>query len=270
MSIITVSRETGSLGDETARLIAGNLGFSILDRSALEKAVDGDVFPDIPVDKFDEHSPSFWENFTSGKDIYLDRLRTAMLQSARDGKLVVLGRGGEFILRGIPGVFRVRLIAGTETRIVRTMEALGCDKRTAEKFCRKNDHDRNGFCRFFFGGHWTDPASYDMTLCTDGLSSRSAADIITGAYKASGAPDAQRGNVLTDRLTAQIIRNRILYAEAIPVDLLEVEVDDGHATVRGTVTVRENAVRCEEAAKSVPGVTAVDAEVYFVNPVMTY
>lgn len=268
--MITVSRETGSLGDETARLVAERMDFTFLDRQALEKAVNGEVFPDIPTDKYDEHSPSFWENFTAGKDVYLDRLRTAMLQSASTENIVVLGRGGQFILRGIPGVFRVRLIAGHETRVSRTRETLGSDKRTAEKFCRKSDHERNGFSRFFFGGHWSDPASYDLTLCTDGLDRESAARIITEAFKASGSATIAGKSVLKDRLTAQIVRNRILYTEAIPVDLLEVEVSDGHVTVRGTVTVKENATRCETAARSVEGVSAVDTEVYFVNPVMTY
>ncbi|MCK5250705.1 MAG: cytidylate kinase family protein, partial [Spirochaetaceae bacterium] len=88
MSIITVSRETGSLGDETARLLAENLRYKLLDRAAMEKTIDGEKFPDIPLDRFDEHSPSFWENFTTGKDIYLDRLRTAMLESASSGHIV--------------------------------------------------------------------------------------------------------------------------------------------------------------------------------------
>ncbi len=270
MGIITLSRQVGSLGDETARLIAEELGFGILDRPAMEKAVDGDLFPDIPVEKYDEHSPSFWENFTSGKDIYLDRLRTAMLQAASRGNVVILGRGGQFVLQGVPGVFRVRLIAGTDTRISRTMDILGCDEKTAEKFCRRNDHDRNGFNRFFFGGHWADPSSYDLTLCTDYLDSRQSAAIIAGAYAASNSVSASESGILGDRLTSQKIRNRILYGERIPVNILEVEFEDGHATIRGTVTVKENASRCEKAAASVEGVRYVDTEIYFVNPVMSY
>ena len=270
MSLITVSRETGSLGDETARLLAEKLQYSLLDRNALEETIDGEGFPDIPVDRFDEHSPSFWENFTTGKDIYLDRLRTSMLESAAAGNAVILGRGGQFILRNLPCVFRVRLIAGREIRVARLTRILECDRKTAEKYCRRSDHDRNGFSRFFFGGHWSDPASYDITLCTDNFDAPMSADIIHNAYLASKASKSDGGNILKDRLTAQIVRNRILYLEGVPVDLLEVEADDGHVTIRGTVTVRENAKRCEEAAKAVKGVSSVDAEVYFVNPVMTY
>lgn len=270
MSIITVSRETGSLGDETARLLSEKLQYALLDRNAMEKTIDGGSFPDIQLDRFDEHSPSFWENFTSGKDVYLDRLRTAMLESASAGHVVILGRGGQFILNGVPGVFKVRLIAGHDVRVARLTGLLECDQKTAERHCRKSDHDRNGFSRFFFGGHWSDPASYHLTLTTDDLDSERSAEIIKEAYKASPVSRNSGGKVLDNRLTAQIVRNRILYVERIPVDLLEVEADDGHVTIRGTVTVRENASRCEEAAKLVPGVNTVEAEVYFVNPVMTY
>ena len=270
MSIITVSRETGSLGDETARLLARKLGYTLLDRSAMEKAVDGEGFPDIPLERFDEHSPSFWENFTTGKDVYLDRLRTSMLESASASNSVILGRGGQFILQGIPGVFRVRLIASHDVRVARLTEILKCDKRTAERYCRRSDHDRNGFSRFFFGGHWSDSASYDLTLCTDSLEAEGAAEIVHQAYLASPASENRSGRVLMDRLTAQTVRNRILYVERIPVDLLEVEAEDGHVIVRGTVTVKENSVRCEKAAEAVDGVESVETEVYFVNPAMTY
>ena len=271
MSIITVSRETGSLGDETARLISEELGFVLLDRNALESVIDDETFPDIPTERFDEQSPSFWENFTAGKDVYLDRLRTAMLETAVKDNVVILGRGGQFILQGVPGVFRVRMIAGHDTRVARIQESMDSDHRTAERYCRRSDHDRNGFSRFFFGGQWSDPASYDLTLCTDQISSVDASRIISRAFRASGMKTERGGGtILRDRLIAQIVRNRILYVEKIPVDLLEVESEDGHVTVRGTVTVKENAKRCEDAAQTVEGVKALDAEVYFVNPVMTY
>jgi len=270
MSIITVSRETGSLGDETARLLADKLGYILLDRNRMEETIDGESFPDIPMDRFDEQSPSFWENFTSGKDVYLDRLRTSMLETASSGKSVILGRGGQFILEGMPGVFRVKLISSRNVRISRLEKTLSYDQKTAERYCRKSDHDRNGFSRFFFGGHWTDPSSYNITLSTDNLDADTAASVLSEAYKAHPSSRETGGKILENRLISQIVRNRILYVERIPVDLLEVETDDGHVTLRGTVTVRENALRCESAAKSIDGVKDVDAEVYFVNPVMTY
>jgi len=270
MSMMTVSRETGSLGDETARLLAEKLQYTLLDRTTMERTIDDDTFPDIPLDRFDEHSPSFWENFTTGKDVYLDRLRTAILESSSADRAVILGRGGQFILDGVPGVFKVRLIASTEVRVARLTEFLQCDEKTAERYCRRSDHDRNGFSRFFFGGHWNEPSTYDITLCTDNLDAQTASDILRDAYHASPASRESGGIVLKNRLMAQIVRNRILYKDKIPVDLLEVEADDGHVTIRGTVTVRENAHRCEEAARNVEGVQSVDTEVYFVNPVMTY
>lgn len=270
MNNITVSRETGSLGDETARLLAEKLGYAFLDRIAMEKAVDDECFPDIPLERFDEHSPSFWENFTTGKDVYLDRLRTSMLQSAVTSNSVFLGRGGQFILQGIPSIFRVRLIASHEVRVSRLTEILKCDRKTADRYCKRCDHDRNGFSRFFFGGQWADPASYDITLCTDALEANGATEIILNAYMASPASKEKKSRVLNDRLTAQKVRNRILYVERIPVDLLEIEASDGHVVIRGTVTVKENANRCEMAAASVEGVESVVTEVYFVNPIMTY
>jgi cytidylate kinase len=270
MSVITISRESGSLGENAARIIADKLRFHLMDREALEKIIEGEKFPDVPLERFDEQSPSFWEYFTGGKDVYLDRLRTAVLESAVSGGVVILGRGANFILEGIPGTLRVRIIASPDIRYDRISDKLKCDQKTAERYCRKSDHDRNGYCRFFFGGHWAGPENYDLTLSTDLLDAEYASEIIFQAYKASPAAKTSPGMALKNRLTSQTIRNRILYVHRIPVDLLEVETDGGHVTVRGTVTVRENARRCEDAVKEVEGVTSVEAEVYFVNPVMTY
>ena len=270
MSIITVSRETGSLGDETARLLAEKMSYSLLDRKEMEETIDGEDFPDIPLERFDEQTPSFWENFTSGKDVYLDRLRTSMLEAASRGSVVILGRGSQFILEDVPGVFRVKLIASHEVRVSRLCSKFDYDRKTAGRYCKKSDHDRNGFSRFFFGGHWTNPASYNITLSTDNLAPEIAASIISKAYMAHPSSGETGGLILKNHLVSQKVRNRILYKEKIPVDLLEVETDDGSVTIRGTVTVRENALRCEKAAKGINGVKEVEAEVYFVNPVMTY
>ncbi|MCK5736614.1 MAG: cytidylate kinase-like family protein, partial [Spirochaetaceae bacterium] len=216
MSIITVSRETGSLGDETARLLAEKLQYGLLDRNRLEKTIDGEGFPDISLDRFDEQSPSFWENFTSGKDVYLDRLRTSMLDAASSGNAVILGRGSQFILEGIPGVFRVKLIASHGIRVSRIAETMKSDQKTAERYCKKSDHDRNGFSRFFFGGKWTNPSSYNITLCTDNLKPDTAAEIVIEAYNAHPASKETGGIYLKNRLISQIVRNRILYVEHIP------------------------------------------------------
>ncbi|MCG8453994.1 MAG: cytidylate kinase family protein [Spirochaetales bacterium] len=270
MSVITLSRETGSLGDDVARLLAERLNYRLLNREALDQTIENIGFPDIPLERFDEHSPSFWENFTTGKDVYLDRLRTAFLDAALEGECVVLGRGGHYVLEGIPGVFRVRLIAGRDTRTRRLASILECDPKTAERYCRRSDHDRNGFSRFFFGGHWSDPADYDMTLCTDRMDAHHAAEVIRAAYSSAPTQDSQNRELLHSRRKAQAIRNQILYVQRIPVDLLEVEVDHTQATIRGTVTVRENTERCERAAREVNGIETVKTEVYYVNPVMTY
>lgn len=270
MGIITVSRETGSLGDAAATLLAKKLQYTLVDRGALEKTIDGEKFPDIPLEHFDEQSPSFWENFTSGKDVYLDRLRTAILESAMVGNVVFLGRGAQFILAGVPGIFRVRLIAGRDIRVKRMSKVLDCDMKTAERYCKRSDHDRKGYSRFFFAGHWANSDSYEITLCTNHLNVEVATEIVLQAYKASSAESEDGSAILANRFLAQVVRNRILYVQNIPVDLLEVEAEDGHVSIRGTVTTQDAVQYCEEAAKTVKGVRAVESEIYFINPVMTY
>lgn len=266
MDIMTVSRQSGSLGEEIAGLLSSKLGFRLQNRSVMEQAVNGGDFPEIQLERYEEHSPSFRDNFTTGKDVYLDRLKTAILESAVSGKVVFLGRGSQFVLGGT--AFHVRIIASHDVRVKRVMSLLNCNHKTADRYCRKSDHDRSGFNRFFFGGQWSDPSVYSITLCTDHLDAESAANIIAEAFRA--APSVQNLSELKNRLTAQKVRNRILYTEHIPVSLLDVEASGSRVTIRGTVPAKDHSERCKMAALAVSGVSDAETEIYYINPVIMY
>jgi len=270
MGVLTISRECGSSGDKIAKIISEKTGYTLLEKNSLEQIIDNEPFPDIPLEKFDEHSPGFWENFTNEKDIYLDRLRTAVLKTADKGNAVIVGRGAQFILNGVPGVFKVKITASKDFKIQRTAEIIKKDVKTAERYCRKIDHERNGFCKFFFGGAWEDPAVYHMVISTDNFTAEETAGIIINAYKASPLSGETDSRILKDRLTAQSVRNNILYKEKIPIDLLEVECLNGKVKIVGTVSAKLNIQRCTETAMKTDGVISVDSEVFYIDPVITY
>jgi len=270
MSVLTISRECGSNGDEIAKIISGKTGYTLLERKTIEKLIDNEAFPDIHLEKFDEHSPGFRENFTNEKDIYLDRLRTAVFKTADNGKAVIVGRGAQFILSSVPGVFKVKIIASKDIRIQRAADFIKKDFKTAERYCRKIDHERNGFNKFFFGGAWEDPAVYHLIVSTDNFTAEETAEIIINAYKASPVYTKTDNRILKDKLTAQSIRNNILYKEKIPIDLLEVECKHGKVKIVGTVNSKLNIDRCTETALKTDGVISVDSEVFYIDPVITY
>jgi len=75
---------------------------------------------------------------------------------------------------------------------------------------------------------------------------------------------------LEDLYLAQKAIIAILYEQQLPIHFLEIEVDDGVITLKGTAGDRQSIERCEKAAADVPGVTKVNNEISFVPEYVGY
>ncbi len=178
MAILTLSRQSGSFGTQIAKALVEPLKYRFLDKESLEKALAGYGVSSASLQKYDEKRPSFWEIFSSERNRYLHFLKTVIYEFALQGNGIVLGRGGQVLLAGVPGVYHVRVIAPLPTRIERIKKAYKCDDRHAEAIIRHSDQARTGFHRFFFNVNWEDASLYDLVLNTqtiDGESCRGAA-----------------------------------------------------------------------------------------------
>ena len=111
MAIITMSRKIASLGDETSSHLANILGYKFIERKYLEqRLIDKGLAPE-KLKKYDEKRPGFWASLSRDRDEYFDLLREVVYEIANEGNCVFIGRGGFAILRNIPGVYAVRLVA---------------------------------------------------------------------------------------------------------------------------------------------------------------
>jgi len=272
MSIITVSRQYGSLGKEIAERLASELGYKFLDKKSLESQYGKFGIPDVSFEKYDEKSPGFFEYFKSGKDRYLRYLKTTVFENSKDGNCVICGRGSQLILKNIPGVLHIRIVSSMESRIKHVSETLKCDPKSAEKIIQHNDKDRSGFHKFFFEHNWKDLSLYDLVINTDNISIDSTVETIKTLNKCkclNSDPDELKKR-LEDKFIAQEVIIALQYEHNIPIDILDVECLDGAVTIKGTVTVEQNIEQCVEVAMKVKGVISVDPEIYFITNYMGY
>lgn len=265
MAILTLSRQSGSFGTQIAQTLAEHLKYRFLDKESLEKALTGYGVSPSSLQKYDEKRPSFWELFSSERNRYLHFLRTVVYDFARQGNGIVLGRGGQVLLSGVPGIYHVRVIAPLPTRIERIKKAYKCDDRHAEAIIRHSDQARAGFHRFFFNINWEDSSNYDLVLNTQTIGPETAAELLR---KVIGLLDgkeaqAQREKRLADLALRQQVETAILYTEKIPVKFLETEVRDGVVILNGTVSTHGAVARCEQIARAVPGVQEVENRIFF-------
>ncbi len=112
---------------------------------------------------------------------YADLVRQVVLECAQSGDVIIVGRGGQAILRDMSGVLHVKIIGSEEMRCRRLMQRLGVDAREAERQIHQSDRERARYLKHFHGLNWQDPCLYDLILNTDRLSVDMAVQLISEA-----------------------------------------------------------------------------------------
>ena len=75
MAIITISRQTRSLGDEIAKATAEKLGYELVEKPHISKALSGLGFSVPDFDKYDEKKPTIWQTLSTQKILGSSRKR---------------------------------------------------------------------------------------------------------------------------------------------------------------------------------------------------
>ena len=171
MAVLTVSREIGSGGDAIAKKVAEKCGWDLLDNEGFAAAAQTYGYVRAELEKVDERGPGLIERFFRDRQlVYLDIMRAIVFESAIKNNIVILGRGSGILLKGIPGVFRVRFIASDKVRQRRLVDQEGISVSMAEEFIRHNDQERLSYTRYFFDAMWGYPSNYDVVMNTGQMS----------------------------------------------------------------------------------------------------
>ena len=117
-------------------------------------------------------------------DRYVRMVGLVVKRLAREGNVLLLGRGGQVLLQSYPGVLRVQLVAPLALRTEVVMARLGLSRREAHKRIRASDRARSDYMRRYFDVDWLDPALYDLVLNTARLPVPAAAQLVVDAFRA--------------------------------------------------------------------------------------
>ena len=267
MAIITISRQLGSLGNDIADALKNELSYAYLDKIQLEEMLVSTYgIPEESVEKYDEKKPAFWDIFFSEKDRYLHFMKTAMYEFARQGNCIIVGRGGQVLLKGVPGTLHARVIAPMPVRLERVKQRYNYDDKLAEQLIRHSDHDRIGFQKFFFHINWEELGQYDLVINTGTFTVVQAVEFIKSAIEMLELAQKQDecAKKLADLCLGQAVMTQIAYKEKLPIQFLEALAVDGVVTLRGSTITADDIQRCEQVARLVPGVKQVINEVYFI------
>jgi cytidylate kinase len=270
MAIITISHEMGAGGPEIGMALARRLGYRYVDQELISEAARRYGLLEEKLAHLDESKPSLFERFDTETRRYITVIQTALLEFAEDDRVVLMGRGGQWLLRGIPHVLRVRVMAPFEIRVKRVTrkmaEQMGeaAQSRTVAEMVRKDDVEKSGRMRYLYEADLADPTLYDLVVNTERLSTEATAELIAGA--------ASRPEMVTTDASRRLVADRAL-ASRIQVALLahpetrryriSVEASQGVVTLEGTAALD----RAVEVARSVRGVVDVKTRQVEIPPI---
>jgi cytidylate kinase len=227
MAVLTISREFGSGGREIGSAVAGDLGYDIVDKERiLSDAKDmGDSWERWSKE-LDERSPSLWDRYDWSFRGFVALMQGILLDYALKDRVVLLGRGGNFLLKDIPFALRVRITAPVERRIEIIMRRETVDIDTARWLIEKTDRERAGFIKSIYGRNWDDPSGYDLTIETDKISFDDSLKMLKARLleRDSFCNDACRNTVMlrreASRVKAGLFTDPSLFFPTLSVELV--------------------------------------------------
>ena len=267
MAIITISRQMGSGGIPIAQKAAEKLGYTLVDGEAILAVADQYGLSRESIEQSDEKPPHFVETLDIKHEVALHLIELIILEYALKGNIIVYGRGGQDLLKGVNSVLRVRIIAPFEDRVERWAEREWLDPDRARRLVRMSDQQRAGFIRYYFDRDWDDPLGYDLVINTERLSEESAVRVICDAIKDRNLVEskAEYKKVLADLALRKRIEISIHAAGNIDQQLLDIEVNDTNVTLAGQLHSAAERQRVMAIAAGTSGAGKVVDKIKVVN-----
>jgi len=118
---------------------------------------------------------------------FCEVIQAVIRDLAKTGNVVIIGRGGQVILRNIPSATHAYLTASLEDRIKLTVLREGIDQEKAEKNTKETDKNLTAYYKKFFKVDYSDPLLYHLIVNTSLVAFDTAAHIIATFAKDKGA-----------------------------------------------------------------------------------
>ena len=181
--VVTVEREYGSRGGEFAHELADRLGWKLMDSELVCAAArKAGVTPELAA-KFDErldpwyyrYGKVFWHDTAyqmtglSDDQVFdsermLSLIREEIMEAAKEGNCVLVGRGAACALACQPGCFHVFVYATSKAKREWFTQAFPKQAQQADQMLAAYDKRRAAVIRKFYQQEWCSRGLYHMLL----------------------------------------------------------------------------------------------------------
>ena len=196
---VTLAREYGSGGGQIAERVARRLGWELIDRNLIEEISEKFHLNVSAAQRLQERGSWWLERVaraiwlhTGGTTVDVadvenvhEFTRHAILEAARRGNSVIVGRGGQCVLQERSDVLHVFVFAPLEYRIERLRRRYKTEDEVLNAIARVDD-ERSAYIREFYDTEWKDPSLYHLWV-NGNMGLEAAVEIIVDAVKAPKA-----------------------------------------------------------------------------------
>ena len=265
MAILTVSRQFGSGGREIGRKVADDLGYAYVDRERILNVIRaaGEKWEKWGKG-LDEHCPTIWEKYDWSFRGFGALLQSAVLNHAANDRVVIIGMGANFLLKGIPHVLTVHAVGPLDLRIENVVKRDAVDRKTAQWLIEKKDGERSCFIRSLYGRHWEDFDEYDLILdmgfqTIEEATARVKAILLERDHFGSEATK----ELVQMRAAAAKIKAGLCVNPSLQATTLDVAYDGEHIVLRGIVHSPKDRKHIEDAAAELAAGLPLKSELHY-------
>lgn len=190
--IITISREFGSAGRTIGKKLAEKLNYKFYDSELVNKVCEESGYHKDFVEKYGEDA-------TSGSGVMFSFSRSGALSSngqslfdnlfiaqqkvildlAKEGNMVIVGRCADYILKDFDNVLNVFIYADYEARKDRIIQEYGVkEDKAISKRIKEKDQKRKVYYKTYTGQEWGNPHNYDLSLNSSKLGIEKTVDLL--------------------------------------------------------------------------------------------
>jgi cytidylate kinase len=261
MAIVTISRGSGSGGQELAGQVAKELGYGIVSREEVVREATRFGASETALREALLKPPGLWDRFQHERRRYLAFVQAALCERVQQDDVVYHGNAGHLLLPGVSHVLRVRLIAPVEfrDRVLREREDISDDEAVEQ--ITKLDREREKWTRFLYGVDWLDAELYDLCI---NLRTLDVADAVRLVEFAARSPRFESTAESRQALADLVLQSRVGAALAADPRTASAEVqlrvEDGVVYLRGRLRPASLVDAVLDVAAGVAGVERVDRE----------
>lgn len=181
MAVITISRGSYSKGKEVAEKVAARLSYRCLSREVILDASEHYHIPEIKMIKAIHDAPTILERFGHDKTRFITYYQSALAHDVQKDNVVYHGLAGHLLLKGVPHVLKVRIIADLDERVRNEMERERIPRQEALSLILRDDQERRKWTQSLYGVDPWDSSLYDLVLHIHKLTVAEAVDFICQA-----------------------------------------------------------------------------------------